>query len=105
MCASQWVINNKKIEEDLKNVKYSKKITYEDLTTDLEDTLMLILEWLPLKKIEVPEYEEFRFHNQSRPVGNFNDESFSRLTIEDYREFNEVGRKYLKKWDYPVIEG
>jgi len=105
LCASQWVINNEIIEEDLKGVRYSKKITYEDLTENVEDTLMELLEWLPVNKNEVPTYEEFSFHKQTRPVGNFNEESLSKLTDEDYRTFNEVGREALKRWSYPVIDG
>ena len=102
-CADQWVVNNDVIEEETRDIERVMKITYEDLTDNLEETIRVILQWLPLKNKDVPRVGNFTFRGESGAVRNMNEQSIARLSLQDVKEINEVAGAHLKKWGYPLL--
>jgi len=102
-CADQWVVNNDVIEEETRDIERVMKITYEDLTDNLEETIRVILQWLPVKNKDVPRVSNFTFRGESGPIRNMNEQSIDRLSLQDVEKINRAARAHLRKWGYPLI--
>jgi hypothetical protein len=104
MCARQWVVSNQVIQEKLYSVQNSIEITYEDLTGNPDDTLVSILNWLPVNEKSSVITADFSFQGRTRKIRNMNADSISRLSEEDIGSVNEVAREMLKFHGYEVVE-
>jgi len=104
MCAKQWVVSNQVIKEKLSKVKNSYKITYEELTTNLIDTVKGILEWLPVKSKTIEMPSNFTFHKQSKMIRNMNFESINRLKKEEIKAINSVAKDMLIQHGYKILQ-
>jgi len=104
LCAQQWVVSNRVIQEKLSSVQHFKNITYEDLTENPTDALASILHWLPVRDKTLVLPDDFTFQSRTRKIENMNADSMNRLTEEDMYSINAVAREMLKFHGYEVVE-
>ena len=103
LCVEQWVANNKIIEEDTKDIECVMRISYENLTDNLKETISAVLQWLPVKNKNVPKLNTFKFHGIEKPIKNMNNESIGSLSDQDIEKINQIAKTYLEKWGYQIL--
>lgn len=103
-CAKQWVINNKVIEKDSKSINNFKKIYYEDLCENPDDTLKDIFEFLEMEPIQNKNMDrKWNIHDKESEIINMNNKSFKNLDFEEIKKIEEIAGEMLEFYNYDFI--
>lgn len=104
LCAKQWVINNKIIEEDSKYIKNFKMVTYENLCYDPDKIIKDIFRFTNL---EIPENFKIngyvKLNNKYKEIKNMNLKSFENLSANDIKNIENVAAPFLKYYKYNFL--
>jgi hypothetical protein len=101
MCATQWLVSNITIQEEIHNVKNVIEVSYEDLVNDTNKTIGDIVNWLPIRsKSTLFLQKMFEFHGKTSSIKNMNSKSYRNLTHDDISKINTIASQYLKDKKY-----
>jgi hypothetical protein len=101
LCAEQWVTNNKIIENDAKEIRFFKKIFYEDLCENPHKTLADIYGFLGLddESSSLLEGQRWKIHEYEQ-IKNMNDKSFKSLSGDDIKKIEKIAGQMLRYYGY-----
>lgn len=101
LCAKQWFINNKIIENDAKSIKRFKKVFYEDICEKPNEIISDIYKFLGLKnKITWTTGTKWKIHDYNMEIKNLNAKSIERLTVNDISNIEKVASSMLDYYGY-----
>ncbi len=104
MAASQWSVSNDIMQKDLNSVENKINIQYEELTHDPVNTLNRIFDFIQIPHLPIEIIEkDFRIHERTTSIENFNKTSFKNLTDDDIDIINRVAGDVMKKLGYELI--
>ncbi len=103
-CAQQWIENNRLIESKISTMKNVVRLSYEDLVSNPEKSLLNIYSHLPLADPSVPKMEAFTFHGTTMKLRNMNPDSLSRLEGVDISRINGIAEEWLRHYGYNVLD-
>jgi len=104
LCAKQWVINNKVIEEDSKFVKRLKRAKYEDLCEKPKEVISEIYNFLGLNnEIAWNSETRWKIHDYNTEIQNLNERSINNLTMNDILKIEKVASPMLDYYGYKFL--
>jgi len=104
LCAKQWVINNKIVEEDSKFVRRFKRVFYEDLCERPDEIISSICKFLGLNDELLSNSEtRWKIQNNNIKITNLNERSINNLTLSDILKIEEVASPMLNYYNYKIL--
>jgi hypothetical protein len=104
MSAKQWCLSNEVLQADSGHLDNFLWVRYEDFTTNPNHELARILNFIGLDGMEsIDGGKQWAVHERRDSIKDMNDESISRLSMEDVEKINLVAGDCLKKFGYAVL--
>jgi hypothetical protein len=101
-CAEQWVTNNRIIENDAREIRFFKRISYEDLCEHPKETVSGIYAFLGLndESSTLSEARRWKIHEYSSEIRNMNDRSVENLKMEEIKKIEAIAGEMLAYYGY-----
>jgi hypothetical protein len=105
LCAEQWVTNNTIIENDAKQIRFFKKVFYEDFCEQPKKTISDIYAFLGLndESSVLLKGQHWKIHEYNSEITNMNDRSFENLSLEDIKKIETIAGEMLTYYGYQYL--
>ena len=99
--AEQWALSNEIMLKDLRFVKHSHLLTYEEFTGNPQKTIRKVLEFLELSPMETIDGKKiWQVHGQESEIMNMNDDSLAKLSTRSKAIVEQKGEPLLAQFGY-----
>ncbi|MBN2243619.1 MAG: sulfotransferase [Acidobacteria bacterium] len=104
LCAKQWVVNNRIIEEDSAHIDRFMAVRYESLCESPRNTIEKIYEFLDIDgKVLWDEKAEWNIHGRISVLKNMNPYSHRNLSKSMIEKIEETALESIRHYGYPVL--